>query len=478
MPARHARSPLAVATSALAVAALAAAALAACADPATAPDARRAADAVDAAPAATALLDFTAATSTYWSGFNFLFDASGQPLGGAWPDHPPTPWRPTDFDVAKHSRDAWTWFEPQPFRGMHGTMCQPYQNAEPGNEVRADNAGSHAIATWSDANYRCRNHMMTSLKSAGYAVIYVTPNAMIDFSSGEATIRFALSTTRMSATDWVDIWVTPWEYNLALPLDAGLGAVDLQGPPRYGIHVRMVPGDRARSAFEAYAIMNHRETRLPSDPRGYESFLTPTSTFRDTFELRVSRSRVKFGITARTAGAQTHPAFTWVDASYNMPGWVTGGVVQFGHHSMNQSLGDNAGVGGTWHWDDYRFSPGLPFTIVRPVVGAGGERVRSVDPRNMATPVQFERAAPPGSFLRFSAIGVGLQVSFDGGDSWRDAQVQDAADDRIDRFRSYWTPVPRNASAVLFRSVLRGNDERPALGPFLAQDFSIWSRSP
>jgi hypothetical protein len=322
--------------------------------------------------------------------------------------------------------------------------------------------------------------MMTTLKASGYAVIYLTPNALVNFASGTATVRFALATLRTSGNDWIDLWITPWDDNLALPLDGSLTGVDLGGAPRMGVHVRMVPGSRERSAFEAYTITNHRETRVGGDPRGYESFLTPTSTFRDTFELQISRNRLRFGITARTAGAQTHPAFTWVDAQINLPGNFTSGVLQFGHHSMSQTLSDNGGVGGTWHWDDFRIAPATPFTIIRPVPDATGHPIRSVDPRNGATPIRFQRDAPAGSFLRFAAIGLNLQVSFDGGDTWRDASVQESAVDRPDRFRSYWTPVPRNASAptrVLFRSVLREDDDRPLLGPYLVQDLAIWSRN-
>src|SRR5690349_22545564 len=119
--------------------------------------------------------------------------------------------------------------------------------------------------------------MMTAIQASGYGMIDVTPNAMADFSGGEAVVKFALSTLRASGNDWVDLWVTPWEDNLALPLDGSLLGVDLQGPPRQGLHIRMAPGDRGRSAFEAYAIRDFRETRLASDARGYESFLTPTS---------------------------------------------------------------------------------------------------------------------------------------------------------------------------------------------------------
>jgi hypothetical protein len=88
---------------------------------------------------------------------------------------------------------------------MHGTDCQPFQTAEPVNAIRPENLGSHAVSTYDDLNFRCRNHMMTAIKASGYGVAYVTPNALVDFGSGEASIKFALATLRTSGSDWVDV---------------------------------------------------------------------------------------------------------------------------------------------------------------------------------------------------------------------------------------------------------------------------------
>jgi hypothetical protein len=410
------------------------------------------------------------ADRTYRDGFNFLFDATGAPLAGGWPDHPPTPWRPTDFDVAIHSRDAATWYTPQPFRGMHGTNCAPYQNGEPANDVRPGDTGSHAVTTYDDMNYRCRNHMMTALKSTGYGAIYLTPNAMVDFSGGEAVVKFALSTLRTSWRDWVDLWITPWDDNLALPLDGSLAVgTDLQGPPRTAIHIRMV-SEPNRSRFEAYVVNNFNEGRLAVvSTAGYESILKPVSTRRDTFELRISTSRLRFGMKKLASPDGPAGSITWVDAPVRIP-W-TRGVLQFGHHSMSQSLADNGGVGGTWHWDDFTIAPAVPFTIItRKLVG--GTRVRHVNAATAATPVEFEHAAPAAAFLRFAAFGTGIQVSFDGGATWSDARRQPALFDRPERFRSYWSPVPAGISSVRFRQ----SGASPA--NWLVRDVTIWSQNP
>ena len=54
---------------------------------------------------------------------------------------------------------------------------------------------------------------------------------------------------------------------------------------------------RIRAVREAYYVHDHREYKLPSvTTAGYESILTPVSTRRDTFELRISRTHLKFGM--------------------------------------------------------------------------------------------------------------------------------------------------------------------------------------
>jgi hypothetical protein len=411
------------------------------------------------------------ASATYSEGFDFLFStagAFGTPGGPPWPAHQPTPWKPTDFDVAIHSRDESTWYQPETFRAMHGTDCSPYQTPEPANAVRHGDLGTHDAVTYDDLNYRCRNHMMTAIKATGYGSIYVTPNAMVDFGAREASIKFALSTLRTSGNDWVDIWITPFADNLTHPIDARLGfTTDLQGVPRTGIHIRMVPGQQRLSRFDAYYVNNHVEMMLPViNTNGYESILTPVSTRRDTFELTISRNRVRFGMKKIASPDGPARSIDWVDVPLSLP-W-TRGVVQFGHHSMNPQLG--GGSAGTWHWDDIKIAPAIPFTTIAPKLD-GGTRRRYVDAATAETPVEFERAAPADAYLRFSAFGPNLQFSVDGGATWTNARRQPASLDRADRFRSYWTPIPEGTSSVLIRRAA-------GTGPWMVRDLGIWSPNP
>ena len=453
---RRLRSSLA-ATAACVVAA------AACQDVApTAPSAAGAA--AQAAPSGPKFA--VAVNGSYWERFTIpgvqqLFDSAGASIG--WTPHTPTAWRPTDFDVAIHSRDRGTWYTPEGFRAMHGTGCQPFQNPEPANDVRPDDMGSHAVSTYDDLNYRCRNHMMTALKSSGYGVIYVTPNYMVDWSGGEASVKFALSTLRTSGRDWVDLWITPWEDNLALPLDRDLP--DMQGPPRRALHVRMT-AELGRSAFEAYAVDDFREYKLtPATTDGYEKVLIPVSTRRDTFELKLSSNRLSFGMKKPASPDGPAASMTWLDLPYQSLGW-TRGVVQFGHHSFNPALAANpalpAGTGGTWHWDDFQLVRAVPFTIIP--VAPGEERFADATRPD----VSFAQPAPAGASVRFAAYGDKFKLSTDGGATWRKFDHQPEALDVKGRFHSYMVPVPAGTTTVRFRS-----DD----AVWFVRDPAIWSQA-
>lgn len=107
---------------------------------------------------------------------------------------------------------------------MHGEHCEPP-------------LATHVVTEYEEAVFQCRNHVMTAINDAGYGVVYLTPNQLVDFSQGEAVVRFDVSTARTSARDWIDLWITPYEENLQLPLADWLP--DLSGEPRRAVNVEM-----------------------------------------------------------------------------------------------------------------------------------------------------------------------------------------------------------------------------------------------
>lgn len=352
----------------------------------------------------------------------------------------PTPWNPTNWDITVHSRDVDTWDAIETMQGAHGPNCEPPPAA-------------HTVSAYEDTVFQCKNHMMTAINAGGYGLIYLTPNQMVDFADGEAVISFDVSTLRTSGRDWIDVWVTPFDDNLQLALQDYLP--DLSGEPRNAIHIAM---DFSSSRFQGFLIRDFSLSSIPGTGdswQGYESFLTPDARRRDTFELRISRNHIKFGMPAYN--------FWWIDTSITPLNWSQG-VVQLGHHSYNPTKACTGCGPNTWHWDNVMIDPAVPFTMVR-----ADRRVVS-----SATPavVNFATAVPSGSYLRFTGIGTNLQVSFNNGVSWQAARVQPARNSPQEgTFKSYWMSAPAGTTSVRFKA----NDWWG--GAWQVRDISIWSRT-
>jgi hypothetical protein len=318
------------------------------------------------------------------------------------------------------------------------------------------------ISSYEDAVFLCRDHLMTSILAEGYGVIYLTPNQLVDFTSGEAVISWDMSTARSSGRDWVDLWITPYQDNLQLPLEDWLP--DLDGEPRNAIHVRMdlANGD---TMFATSIIRNFETIDIPGQNLfvGYESFLTPDAKRRDKFELRISRNHIRFGMPAYN--------FYWINSAIPALNWSQG-VVQLGHHSYNPAkdagcpINQNAKTGcapTTWHWDNVNINPTVPFTILR-----ADQRVADAE----AAQIKFPAPAPENAHLRFAGIGDKLEISADGGKTWQPAVQQAQEKSAEEHFSSYWTPIPAGTQSLQFR----GDDWWG--GPWVARDISIWALDP
>lgn len=371
--------------------------------------------------------------------------AGGQP--GAAPDFAesfdgapaaPQPWSSPAWDIAVHSRDVDTWRALEPMEAMHGPDC----GAPP---------ATHTVASYEGAVFQCRDHLMTAISAAGYGVIYLTPSQILDFSQGEAVIRWDMSTLRTSGRDWVDVWITPFAENLQLPLEL---EVDLSGPPRNAVHIRM---DFGQNSFRATTYREFVGTELEqASLQGYEAFLTPDARRRDTFEVRISRGHLAVGM----PGYQ----YWWVDTPMPELGWDSG-VVQLGHHSYNPTK-DCGGpcAPNTWHWDNVQLSPARPFTLIK-----AAQRYADAE---QPGPIALGAPAPASAHLRFSGVGPELAVSFDEGASWQPAvlQAQDTAFFKDEHFRSYWMPIPPGTRSVQFRGSSWWG------GGWHIRDISVWAQ--
>jgi hypothetical protein len=349
------------------------------------------------------------AQSTFWIS---MFD--GRPSS-------PQQYNPSTWDVLVHSRNGDTWKQLEPMQAHHGSTC-------------SGPPATHPISGYNQAVFQCNDHVMTAIQAEGYGLIVLTPNQMVDFAGGEAIVRFDMSTFRASSRDWVSIWLSPWEDQIPLPLTDWLP--DLTGEPRRGIHITMDSVD-GKSTFRGSTIRDFRSTDVTTDTGlTYESFLTTSAVRRDTFELRISRTSLKFGM----------PGYNkwWIDRSIPDLGWDRA-VLQLAHHSYTPWKGCMNGNcdANTWHWDNVSISRSVPFVMLKgdqPWVDSTTRRW-----------VSFQSGAPVNSFLRFVGIGSGLQVSFDGGQNWQNAQMHAVEHAHEEHFKPYWMPVPAGTTRVDFR---------------------------
>jgi hypothetical protein len=373
-----------------------------------------------------------------------------------------------DWDVTVHSRDPEAWYQLNYMEADHGPDC-----SAPPNHHSIASAGT--TTAYEDSVFLCNGHIMTALNASGYGAIYLTPNQLLDWSAGEAVLRWDMSTRVTSGRDWVTVDITPYEQHLALPLVSWLP--DLVGlpPTIFGVGLTANPahppftwGAGGRNNGQTYSVPSNLYV-------GYESFLVPDAARRDTFELRLTRTHVKFGMPAYN--------FYWIDTDVPDIGFGSG-VVQFSHHSYNPYKDcDNAnsastlvvenppapvGCGpNTWHWDNVSFSSAVPFTIIK----ASPRYVDSTSPPTLT----FASPAPVGSHLRFGAWGSNVQVSLDNGVTWQPARVQPAEKSSSTGggfWQSYWHPIPAGTTQ------LRVKAEGGWWGSnWMVRDISLWAAS-
>lgn len=354
----------------------------------------------------------------------------------------------SEWDIVIHSRQASTWYSLDPMMAQHGADCA-------GPPATHELHGEHTGAV-----FLCRDHLMTSLNASEYGVIYLVPNQLVDLSAGPVVIQFDLSTERMSKRDWVDLWLTPWDQNLALPLEAS--DPDLQGPPRNSIQVTTAGGENSpvlRTTREGRASEYQAAFAVAPLGAGIAGEVNQSAA-RQKFQLTVSANRARF----ERLASPTAAALEFWDEPIDFPFDVA--VLQLGHHSYTPTK-DGAGTPATWHWDNVSISRAIPFQLIR-----ANERFAD---REHAM-VTFEAPAPSDASLRFSAIGK-PEISFDSGRTWTVAQRQDGLGQlegkhHPEHFSSYWTPAPAGTQEVR----VRFKPDDWYTGPYFAQGFSLWAR--
>jgi hypothetical protein len=358
------------------------------------------------------------------------------------------------LDVQIHSRDTDTWYSLEPMDAMHGPDCAAPPATHP-------ESGAYA-----DAVFQCKDHLMTSIKAEGYGEIILTPDAMLDFSSGTATVSWDVSTLQTSGRDWFDVWLTPFEENLPLPLQDWLP--DLNGPPKDAVHVTL--GEGGTLCPEVYrdfveALLADGYGNGCNWSTGYDTILTPSGAVRTTFRIELSQAHLKVWVPPQPS--TSNQSLVWFDGP--IPGGLpfNKAVVQFGHHSYNPEKQDGCDpdatpcMAGTWHWDNLSLSRSVPFTMIK-----AEQRFADAD----SPAVKFNAPAPSNAYLRFSGHEAAVDASFNGGPYQTLAETPTAKGNGGD-FGQFFAQVPEGTQTVTFRV-------KPGWsGDWILQDFGIWAAS-
>ncbi len=328
----------------------------------------------------------------------------------------PTNFSDTSFadrwHVTQIVTDYTAWADGDPVDAQHGADC-----GAPPDTHRAD--------TWDEFVYVCKNHLMTARATPAYAATYLMPLAEVDLSGPEAVISWDVSTLSMSQRDWIDLWVTPMDDVLMVPIDDW--GPTLQGNPRNGIHVRNGNGSERWTiqVLEDFEVVDTVELFVRQD---FEF----SARKRTTMTLRIFPDHLEFTMD-EDVGTVTLPVGPGFDR----------GVIQWAQHAYNPTK-DNAGVPATWHWDNFAFEPALPLEANRVAP------VRSVANRGETRDLTFERAAVDGDLLLFDAV---CKVELDFGSGFQPVAKQPSSKGNsvVEAQSSYRVPVPVGATGVRVR---------------------------
>lgn len=343
----------------------------------------------------------------------------------------PAPFMAPNWDVAVHYLSRAHWYRPIPIKDVVGAAC-------------AGPDATHDVATYADLVTQCRGHVMTTI-DGDYGAIYLMPDHGVDLSGDGATVTFDVSTARRGANDWIEVWLTPLDAHLAYPTQPGFDQI--QGPPREAVCLALAPAGHNR--FDVTVVRDGVATTLRDEERWlrtYDEWLEPSFRTRTTFRLKLSQTRLSFGL---IGPADSGIAFEWLsDHLLDAPLPWSRAVVQFSHHSFHPTTAcgnDGTCAPQAWHWDNVRLAPAFPLSLIH-------ARSRYAEPERDV--VEFEHPATPGSHLRFAAVAganVTLRYRIDG--AWGEAvpavkQAATASFATEGRFQTYWTPAPAGADAV------------------------------
>lgn len=341
-----------------------------------------------------------------------------------------------------------------PMAAQHGSDCLP----PPAN---------HNINSTSDSVFLCKDHLMTAIDCCGDghgadAQVTLQPNHLIDLSQGEAVIRIDVSTLSPSAGDWWEIWITPWDDQLVAPANHFFHET---GAPKTAIMLDVTdfsPESKnwGHHFWNDFNLLVDKQAggsqNDPSPAVNIRPFVSVSDTRRDTYELRITKNKVKKLVKNSSTGQMTQ-----VD-EFDIPGGFPANeaVVQF--LQSNYRTRENGAIpcGGcvtspaTWHWDNAEIYPAIPYKMI----GSNEMSAVQTSPESLSQKITFKEPAPANARMLFRGWDFNNQpkVSFDNGASWQIASAVRPPNDYgplgfggVPDLLTYSIPVPSGMTSVL-----------------------------
>jgi hypothetical protein len=361
--------------------------------------------------------------------------------------------------IFHYSRDNVGLNNPQedPMYAQHSSTC-----GAPTNPPSL--AGMHLINTWQQTTFTCNHHIMTTGLDGGFGAITLQPPVEADWSTGPVTITVQVSLLQMNRRDWIGFFLTPFSEQLQEPafsFDAGLN-----GEPKDALRIAL--GGQDGPAMCAFPVVNFQEVDSDQFSNGCNwSQSVPKSKLipgkPNTVKMVISSTHVTV--------SDPVDGITWMDKNINLP--FTKGVFQMVTYNYDQLKACPSGTTApttnwscapdTWHWHGVSISRAHPITII-PARETMWDATHNV--------MNFPKSAPSNSFLEFYAYGTRVQVSFDGGATWKAASKQLAGNAGASGGDDYWMAVPESTTKVL----VRGQDWDGS-NSFFVRDATILSET-
>jgi hypothetical protein len=212
----------------------------------------------------------------------------------------PQTWRPAGWLTSNYASVMDPYGMPATVAG-HGPDCA----APPANHLQA--------GTPADADFLCRDHVMTTGQQS--MRLTIVPPVVSDVSGPDGMVaRWDVSTLGSSDRDWQEFWVVPYE-------DDYPATGDFERPPLRGVkvvsHLPIALGCQGCGWFRVSVVRDGREVwAAPCCGDLFTSRQEVSAARRDTFELRVSRTHVAFRAPAY--------GLTWADTA------VPAGLIDWG----------------------------------------------------------------------------------------------------------------------------------------------------